>query len=116
MNTKHLLKYTILPDEARRIQGPEDWDRYAGALEKKPNDVWAISFINTNAADTTLIIEVQNYQLIYNGIYTIEAPTPGGTVDIRSIKIRWPNGNGEISVVLHRIKNLHYVEIPVIKA
>jgi hypothetical protein len=111
---KPFLTYTLRSDNARTVLNIQEWDRYVGALQKKNNTVWGISFVNkdTSPGSGRDIIVKENI-LGVGEVYEILPPTPGGTVDIKGIDIRWPSGDAILQIVLHRITDLRYIQIPI---
>lgn len=113
-NKELLLKYTLLPEPAKTIRSQDEWDRYAGSLAMRGNDVWGIAFQNKDTVNNRDIM-VMNTTLSVNNVYEILPPTPGGCVDVRNVTLQFPNGNAILQIVTYRIVNLRYVEIPIEK-
>jgi len=112
MITKPLLKYTLLPEPAKTIRSQIEWERYAGSLAMKGGDVWGISFINKDTTNNRNVYVMENI-LAVNSVFELLPPTPGGSIDIRNVQLRFPDGDAILQIVTYRIVNLRYVEIPI---
>lgn len=107
-----LLKYTLVPEPAKTIRSQAEWERYAGSLAMRMDEVWGIAFVNKDTTNNRDVLIMENI-LAVNAVYEILPPTPGGSIDIRNVTVRFPNGNAILQIVTYKVVNLRYVEIPI---
>lgn len=106
-----LLKYRILTDNVRIITNNLDWNQYVGALRKE-NNIIGIEFTNVDNANKRTIT-LMGKPFNYGAVTSLNAPTPGGCIDVDSISIKWPdNLDAYLSVQIQRAVEFHYVEVP----
>lgn len=109
--TELLLKYDQITDGARIVTSQLDWNKIQGTLLGK-GGIICITVKNVDDANSRTIT-LNSDPVPYNSFVSIEVLTPGGSLNPADLKLGWPNGNANVSIVIDRITNLRYVKVPV---
>jgi hypothetical protein len=107
--TELLLKYDQISDGARILTSQADWDALKGTLLGKGN----IINITVKNIDTVNGIAVNSDDLPIGSYVSFGVITPGGSLNPNDLKLTWPNGSANVSLIIDRVANLRYVRIPV---